>query len=209
VTATKRYVVACTSSINIKEEDFKISRKEGRNMPSKKSKSNSRIWKLLALISEEGTLASLSVAGIDEMIGDNRVTRFKVKNPAERQLMLSISRTVYGLDFEDGDFQVDLIRHRKIWELSDLATIGFIARVSVFSATVLSEPLDFPFMYYLAATYGGYTLEIVQSHVAEIAAGYHTRTAYSIKDQVDNYLKVMKEYNKSLPEEVKLWLELR
>jgi hypothetical protein len=178
-------------------------------MPSKKSKSNSRIWKLLALISEEGTLANLSVAGIDGMIGDNRVTRFEVKNPAKRQLMLSISRTVYGLDFEDGDFQVEIIRHRKIWELSDLATIGFIARVSVFSATILSEPLDFPFMYYLAAIYEDYTLDMVQKHVTEIAAGYHTRTAYTIKDQMDNYLKVMREYNKSLPEEVKLWLELR
>jgi hypothetical protein len=177
-------------------------------MPSKKSKSDSRIWKLLALISEEGTLANLSVGEIDKMIGDNRVTRFEVKNPAKRQLMLSISRTVYGLNFEDGDFQVEIIRHRKIWELSDLATIGFIARVSVFSATILSEPLDFPFMYYLAATYGGYTLEMVQSHVAEIAAGYHTRTAYTIKDQVENYLKIMKEYNKNLPDELKLWLEL-
>jgi hypothetical protein len=174
-------------------------------MPSKKK----RIWKLLALISEEGTLANLSVALMDNMIGDDRVTSFEVKKPAERELMLSISRTVYGLNFKDGDFQVDLVRHRKIWELSDLATIGFIARVSVFSATILSEPLDFPFMYYLAATYQGYTLDMVQEHVQEIKDGYHTRTAYSIKDQVDNYLKVMKEYNKSLPEEVKLWLQLQ
>jgi hypothetical protein len=55
-------------------------------------------------------------------------------------------------------------------------------------------------VFYIAATYPKFTLEILQSHLEEFETLEFFGQRY--------YLEVVKRYNKKLPPDVKLWLEL-
>jgi len=64
------------------------------------------------------------------------------------------------------------------------------------------EIFRFHLMHYIAATYEKYDLETVQMHAEEIDSGIHGE-----EDSV-MYLTLIKKYNKNLPDDLKLWLEL-
>ncbi len=57
-----------------------------------------------------------------------------------------------------------------------------------------------PVIFYIAATYPKFTFEILQSHLEEL----ETLELFGQKD----YLEVVRKYNKKLPPDVRLWLQL-
>lgn len=65
-----------------------------------------------------------------------------------------------------------------------------------------------PLRIYLAATKEDYTLQMVQDHIAELLYGLHC-TIENSESEVEKYLDTMKKYNKNLPDDLRLWLELR
>jgi hypothetical protein len=65
--------------------------------------------------------------------------------------------------------------------------------------------ISLPVVFYIAATYNKFTFEILQSHLEELKVLYsELNLIFGEKD----YLEVVKKYNKKLPGDVKLWLEL-
>lgn len=67
-----------------------------------------------------------------------------------------------------------------------------------------------PIMYYVAATYENYTMDMVQQHVEEIQEGVFERTGSVHDPDVPSiYLEAMKRFNRNLPADLRVWLELR
>jgi hypothetical protein len=113
----------------------------------------------------------------------------------------------YFLDSSDV-YEVKLIVTKLNEDPSEMA-IGFFHNVSedewgnIFDHS-WTEVERIPLIFYIAATKKDYTLEMIEKHVQEIDYGFH----YNIRSSED-YIEVIKKYNKNLPDDVKLWLELR
>jgi len=74
------------------------------------------------------------------------------------------------------------------------------------------EWIRLPFLFYLAATYKNYTLSIVEKHLKEIPfllEKYPALLEFDTTNSEEKYLNIMKKYNKNLPDDLKLWLELQ
>ena len=71
---------------------------------------------------------------------------------------------------------------------------------------------NMPLMFYIAATFDRYTIKMVEDHLEEIEKhlpmlDWTLETAH--RDACERYLRAMRNHNKRLPDDLKLWLELR
>jgi hypothetical protein len=65
-----------------------------------------------------------------------------------------------------------------------------------------------PLMLYVAATFERYTVDMVENHVEEIKSGTYAGNR-GVSIEAETYLRVIGKYNRNLPDDLKLWLELR
>jgi hypothetical protein len=176
-----------------------------------------RKWvdELLSMINKEGTLANISVNIIDGIIRDGRVSFFKVTNEEQKKLIMTLIKEYSDQEIPDSVLAISdvfIYRERKInWQYIDLDDkINILFKVLIrFDETEFDETIEIPFFYYTAAVYDKFTLEMVQDHIQEIESDYYMESFQSKEKQINNYLSVMKQYNEKLPDDLKLWLELR
>lgn len=66
-----------------------------------------------------------------------------------------------------------------------------------------------PLMFYIAATFDRYTVKMVEDHLDEIDGPLDWTLEAAHRDAREKYLRVMRNHNKNLPDDLRLWLELR
>ncbi len=174
---------------------------------------------IISLMNKENSLANLSRDALDAIIKDGRTSLFEVVDKDQKNLMLELIKKYSSYEFDLPEdlftkFNVLLYRHRKFnWQnINPTTRFNFLFRILLRSETVKTNgTIHVPFFYYLAATYKGYTLDMVREHIEEIKGNLHVGEIDPFKkdSHVELYLEIMNEYNNSLPDDLKIWLKLR
>jgi hypothetical protein len=170
---------------------------------------------LLSIINKEETLASISVNMLDKIIKDGRVSLFQVTDKKQRKLVLNLIEEYSEQEIPNSVLVISNVffyRHRKIhWQyISAYDKVDILFKILIrFDELEINETIEIPFFYYVAAVYDKFTIDMVQEHVREIDSNYYTESFQSKEKQINNYLSIMKQYNKKLPDDLKLWLKLR
>jgi hypothetical protein len=168
--------------------------------------------KIISLLRSETSLLSLSEKFRKKFMPDRRRTSQEVK---PRQINFNLARKILNEVFGEYVpeepknlsrilFSIDRSRDTEFMQIS----FGSMMDTDEWGKHVDSPWENFislPVVFYIAATYNKFTFEILQSHLEEL------KVLYSELDLIfgeKDYLEVVKKYNKKLPGDVKLWLEL-
>jgi hypothetical protein len=168
--------------------------------------------KIISLLRNETSLFSLSKKFREKFMPDKRRTHQEIK---PKQINFNLARKILEEVFGEyvpeepknlGHilFTIDRSRNTEFMQIS----FGSMMDTDEWGrhiSTPWENFISLPVVFYIAATYKNFTFEILQSHLEEI------KTLYSDLDLVfgeKEYLAVVKKYNKKLPADVKLWLEL-
>jgi hypothetical protein len=180
-------------------------------MAKKKSAREIHLKKINALLRDETSLISISKDFRKKVMPDMRKTMQEIE---EEEIDFEFARKIledvlheYIPDREDLSRVAFTLRDRGNNEFMEIS-FGVMRDTDSWGNLVNEEWEDFvrlPIVFYIAATYEKFTLETIQNHVKELDVLVN-EFDFSFRER--DYLSVIKKYNKKLPDDVKLWLEL-
>jgi hypothetical protein len=175
-------------------------------MAKKKTRNEMKAEIFEVMSGREGSLAW----AISEFINNKMPDRRRVWLPSS---MSGIGlELVHSLAVDTGNADLPLEAFKDVHLIGDRRGDLVNSKIRLVCGEEFSESYDeyeLPAIYYVAATFEGYTLGMVQDHLEEIESGIYDAYGERPEDTSRKYLNAMSKHNKNLPDDLKLWLSLR